>query len=242
MANLKGLVDLMLFRPPAPAGPAAPPPADDQPPETPAPSPPAPVPVPVPPPASPSSPAGKKAIPATILAMIAATMAVEGGYVNHPADPGGETNMGITKKVAVKNGYTGPMRTLPKDIAVGIYYQDISWLRGSNHWSRSMLPWSRSCTTPGSTWGRNGRPSGSSRASTKCAPSALRSMAASGRGRWPRSLPARTGSEPPRCAWRCSTGLMLSRRPVLQHRGSQALVQGVPQGMAGAAYRQRRSA
>lgn len=54
--------------------------------------------------------------------MIAATIAVEGGYVNHPADPGGETNMGITKKVAVQNGYIGPMRSLPKEVAVSIYY------------------------------------------------------------------------------------------------------------------------
>ena len=27
------------------------------------------------------------------------TLAFEGGYVNHPADPGGETNRGITKRV-----------------------------------------------------------------------------------------------------------------------------------------------
>jgi hypothetical protein len=56
--------------------------------------------------------------------MIAATIALEGGYVNHPADPGGETNMGITKKVARQNGYVGPMRTLPREIAEGIYYDD----------------------------------------------------------------------------------------------------------------------
>ena len=27
----------------------------------------------------------------------------EGGYVNHPKDPGGETNMGVTKE-SMKNG------------------------------------------------------------------------------------------------------------------------------------------
>jgi lysozyme family protein len=56
--------------------------------------------------------------------MIAATIALEGGYVNHPADPGGETNMGITKKVAVNKGYVGPMRTLPREVAESIYYED----------------------------------------------------------------------------------------------------------------------
>jgi lysozyme family protein len=55
--------------------------------------------------------------------MIAGTIAVEGGYVNHPADPGGETNMGITKQVAVAHGYQGPMRTLPREVAEGIYYE-----------------------------------------------------------------------------------------------------------------------
>jgi hypothetical protein len=61
-------------------------------------------------------------ITAAALALIASVIAVEGGYVNHPADPGGETNMGITKQVAVSNGYVGPMRTLPRSVAESIYY------------------------------------------------------------------------------------------------------------------------
>ncbi len=60
---------------------------------------------------------------AAAIAMIASVIAVEGGYVNHPADPGGETNMGITKKVALENGYVGPMRELPRGVVESIYYQ-----------------------------------------------------------------------------------------------------------------------
>lgn len=41
----------------------------------------------------------------------------EGGYSNHPDDPGGETMYGITKRVAVANGYTGEMRDLPLSLA-----------------------------------------------------------------------------------------------------------------------------
>jgi lysozyme family protein len=45
----------------------------------------------------------------------------EGGYVNDPADKGGETNWGITIAVARAFGYTGDMRSMPRDVAVQIY-------------------------------------------------------------------------------------------------------------------------
>lgn len=44
----------------------------------------------------------------------------EGGYSNNPADPGGETMYGITKRVALKHGYNGPMRDLPLELAKSI--------------------------------------------------------------------------------------------------------------------------
>lgn len=45
----------------------------------------------------------------------------EGGYVNDSRDPGGETNWGITVSVARAEGYSGPMRDLPRDTAKAIY-------------------------------------------------------------------------------------------------------------------------
>lgn len=56
--------------------------------------------------------------------MIETTIGKEGGYVNDPADPGGETMWGVTARVARKHGYTGPMRDLPRDKAVAIYRQE----------------------------------------------------------------------------------------------------------------------
>lgn len=56
-------------------------------------------------------------------------MTHEGGYVNHPNDPGGETMWGVTKRVAVAHGYNGPMRQLPRATAQAIadksYWQAI---------------------------------------------------------------------------------------------------------------------
>jgi lysozyme family protein len=45
----------------------------------------------------------------------------EGGYSRHPDDPGGETMWGITRRVALQEGYGGDMRLLPRDFAKGIY-------------------------------------------------------------------------------------------------------------------------
>lgn len=47
----------------------------------------------------------------------------EGGYVNHPDDPGGETMYGVTKRVAIAHGYRGSMRNLPKSFAAKVARQ-----------------------------------------------------------------------------------------------------------------------
>lgn len=56
------------------------------------------------------------------------TLAYEGGYVNDPADPGGETNYGITKRTAIAHGYNGPMKELPLKVANEIYEKSY-WIR-----------------------------------------------------------------------------------------------------------------
>lgn len=45
----------------------------------------------------------------------------EGGYANHPNDPGGPTMYGITQAVARENGYFGDMRKMPLSVAEQIY-------------------------------------------------------------------------------------------------------------------------
>jgi len=51
-------------------------------------------------------------------------LAHEGGFVDHPDDPGGATRYGITEAVARRVGYRGNMRDLPLDLAKRIYRED----------------------------------------------------------------------------------------------------------------------
>lgn len=55
------------------------------------------------------------------LAILTGVLSIEGGFVDHPDDPGGATNHGITEQVARDNGYQGPMRELPKEFAEQVY-------------------------------------------------------------------------------------------------------------------------
>ena len=53
----------------------------------------------------------------------------EGGYVNHPRDPGGETNLGVTKRVYEEWGGTKDMRDLTQEDVAPIYEK--------NYWGRA---------------------------------------------------------------------------------------------------------
>ena len=52
----------------------------------------------------------------------------EGGYVNHPQDPGGETNLGVTKRVYEEWGGNKDM----KDLLV----EDVAPIYKKNYWDR----------------------------------------------------------------------------------------------------------
>jgi len=58
---------------------------------------------------------------------------IEGGYVNDPVDPGGETNFGITKRVAQAHGYTGSMKLMTIEQAERIYKK--------SYWDAKIMPY-----------------------------------------------------------------------------------------------------
>lgn len=47
----------------------------------------------------------------------------EGGYVDHPSDPGGATRWGVTERVARAAGYAGHMKDFPAEQAKAIYWR-----------------------------------------------------------------------------------------------------------------------
>ncbi len=51
----------------------------------------------------------------------AALLLHEGGFVDHPADPGGATRYGVTQNVARAEGYKGDMREYPMSEAKRVY-------------------------------------------------------------------------------------------------------------------------
>lgn len=57
----------------------------------------------------------------------------EGGYVNHPKDPGGETNMGVTKKVY--ETWVMEEDLLPKEMK-DLEFGDVAPIYKKNYWDR----------------------------------------------------------------------------------------------------------
>lgn len=57
----------------------------------------------------------------TLSEIVERTIGHEGRYSNNPNDSGGETMWGITLAEARRNGYTAPMREMPRDTAIRIY-------------------------------------------------------------------------------------------------------------------------
>lgn len=53
-------------------------------------------------------------------------LAHEGGYVDNPDDPGGETNFGITAETADNAGYYGTLKEMTRDDAIRVY-QRMYW-------------------------------------------------------------------------------------------------------------------
>lgn len=72
------------------------------------------------------------AVGGVVAAILGAVFYMEGGYVNNPRDPGGETNHGITHAVAkthkevlaTEYGWDGSMKGLSKEMAAEIYIDD----------------------------------------------------------------------------------------------------------------------
>ena len=58
---------------------------------------------------------------ANVATALERTLGHEGGYVNNPADKGGETIWGITKATADANGYKGAMKDMTLAFAKTIY-------------------------------------------------------------------------------------------------------------------------
>lgn len=65
-----------------------------------------------------------------------AVLAHEGGYVDHPSDPGGATNMGITHKTLARWRKVSPWWKLPKSAVQGLQRVEAARIYRASYWDR----------------------------------------------------------------------------------------------------------
>ena len=61
----------------------------------------------------------------------------EGGYVDHPDDPGGATNMGITRKTLARWRKVSPWTALPKSAVAELSRQEAARIYRAQYWTAS---------------------------------------------------------------------------------------------------------
>lgn len=61
----------------------------------------------------------------------------EGGYVDHPSDPGGATNMGITRKTLARWRKISPWIDLPKSSVAALKREEAALIYRANYWNPS---------------------------------------------------------------------------------------------------------
>lgn len=61
----------------------------------------------------------------------------EGGYVDHPSDPGGATNMGITRKTLARWRKISPWTDLPKSSVASLKREEAGLIYRANYWNPS---------------------------------------------------------------------------------------------------------
>lgn len=59
----------------------------------------------------------------------------EGGYVDHPSDPGGATNMGITRKTLARWRKVSPWTDLPKAEVAGLKRDEAALIYRASYWN-----------------------------------------------------------------------------------------------------------
>lgn len=61
----------------------------------------------------------------------------EGGYIDHPSDPGGATNMGITRKTLARWRKISPWTDLPKSSVASLKREEAALIYRANYWNPS---------------------------------------------------------------------------------------------------------